>query len=212
MPETGNIIKFIKRFKRPYFTTRELSDVSQKAASVVTQSLNFLRKQGVVIKIYRGVWAEVTNKALSPYAVLPYLFKSNRVYISFLSALHMHGIIEQIPQVITLASTSHTKKIKTSIGTYSVHKISPKFFFGFNWYKNTENFLVAEPEKALADCLYLFTRKKKQYGYFPELNLQKPFNVEKVRSYILKIPDKNARLMAESRLKEILKENKTNLS
>lgn len=89
-----------------------------------------------------------------------------------------------------------------------VHKISPKYFFGFDWYKGTENFLIAEPEKALADCLYLFTRKKKQYGYFPEINLGKPFDIKKAGEYLRRIPDKNARALAQSRLREIYKQHR----
>jgi len=137
--------------------------------------------------------------------VVPHLFRGSRVYVSFLSALHLHGIIEQIPQVITLASTAHTRKITTTVGTFLVHKISSQFFSGFEWYKGTGSFLVAEPEKALADCLYLFTRKKKQYGFFPELNLKKPFDVKKAREWIQKIPDKKALVAAEIKLEEIIK-------
>ncbi len=205
MPKTP-IIKYIKKLNSPIFTTHGISDISQKSPSAVTQSLNFLRLQGVVKKLYRGIWAEITNKQISPFMIIPHLFKSNRVYVSFLSALHLHGMIEQIPQTITLASTIHTRKIKTAVGTFIIHKISPGYFFGFDWYKKTENFLIAEPEKALADCLYLFTRKKKQYGYFPELNLKKPFSIKKTEEYIRKIPDKHSRALAQSRLKEILKQ------
>ncbi|PIU82779.1 MAG: hypothetical protein COS68_07535, partial [Elusimicrobia bacterium CG06_land_8_20_14_3_00_38_11] len=85
-------------------------------------------------------------------------------------------------------------------------------FFGFDWYKETEDFLLAKPEKALADCLYLFTRKKKQYGFFPELNLKKPFSIKKVEAYICRIPDKNVRTLAQSRLKEILENQKTGVN
>src|SRR3989304_3129118 len=167
-----NILVYIKQLKRPIFTTHKLNSLSGKSASAVTQALNYLVKQGLLTKVYRGVWVEADQK-ISPYSLAPFLKPENRVYVSFLSALHLHGIIEQIPQVITLASTSHTRKVKTAIASYIVHRISPKFFFGFDWYKSSQNFLIAEPEKALADCLYLFTRKKKQYGYFPELNLKK---------------------------------------
>ena len=204
MPKSTTIIKSIKQIKRPVFTTREISDISGKSLSTVTQSLNYLKKNSVVMKLYRGIWAEVTNKLISPYLLIPYFFKSNRAYVSFLSALHLQGIIEQIPQTITLASTSHSRTIKTAIGVFIVHQISPAFFSGFDWYKNSESFLIAEPEKALIDCLYLFTRKKKQYGYFPELNLNKPFNTQKAREWIKIIRDKNVRVLVESKFNEIL--------
>lgn len=166
MPKTS-IIKYIKQLNQTVFSTRELSDISGKSASTVTQALNHLAKHGVVKKLFRGLWADAAPGTLSPYSLIPHLFKNNRIYVSFLSALHLHGIIDQIPQTITLASTSHTNKLKTTLGTYMVHKISPQYFFGFDWYKGTGGFLVAEPEKALADSLYIFTRKKNQDRLFP---------------------------------------------
>ena len=189
---------------RQVFTTREISDISGKSMSTVTQSLNFLSRHNVVKKLCRGIWSEVTHKLLSPYMLIPHLFKSGRAYVSFLSALHLHGIIEQVPQVITLASTAHTKKIKTAAGVFVVHQIAPAFFCGFDWYKGSESFLIAEPEKALADCLYLSTRKKKQYGFFPELNFKKPFSVQRVRAWIQKIPHEKSRSAAKAKFNEIL--------
>ena len=153
-------IEYIKLLGRQIFTTREISDMSGKSMSAVTQSLGYLGRHNVIEKLYRGVWTEINNKLISPFMIVPHLFKSSRVYVSFLSALHMHGIIEQIPQTITLASILHSRKIKTAIGIFVVHQISPGFFSGFDWYKGSGSFLIAEPEKALADCLYLFTRKK----------------------------------------------------
>lgn len=198
------IIEYIKKLNRPIFTTREIADLSGKSMSNVTQSLNYLARHNVIKKLYRGVWGEVTSKLISPYMLIPHLFKSTRVYVSFLSALHLHGVIEQIPQTIALASTSHTKKIRTTIGVFSVHQILPEFFSGFDWYKGTESFLIAEPEKALVDCLYLYTKKNKQYGHFPELNLKKPFRIQKVKEWIEKIPDEKSRMVAKAKLNDIL--------
>ncbi len=147
---------------------------------------------------------EVTDRLISSYMLIPHIFKSTRVYVSFLSALHLHGIIEQIPQTITLASTSHSRKVRTGVCTFVVHQILPEFFSGFDWDKSSEKFLIAEPEKALADCLYLSTRKKKQYSYFPELNLSRPFKKKRVREWIQKIPDKKARVSAREKLEDIL--------
>lgn len=205
MKRTQITIEYIKLLKRPIFTTREISDMSGKSASTVTQSLSYLNRHNVIKKLYRGIWAETSDKLLSPYMLIPHLFKLNRVYVSFLSALHLHGIIEQIPQTITLASTTHSRKIKTSIGTFVVHQVSPEFFSGFDWYKDSESFLIAEPEKALADCLYLFTRKKKQYGYFPELNLWKPFSIKKVKAWVSGIPNAKVRTSAQKKFEELIK-------
>ena len=118
--------------------------------------------------------------------------------------MHIYGIIEQIPQVITLASTVHTKEINTKLGVFSVHQIAPKFFKGFDWYKQKGSFLIAEPEKALVDCLYLARYKKKQFSHFPELSFPKTFSFKKAEKWAKDICDYNIL----KKLKEIKKQTR----
>ena len=198
-----SILTFAKKLNRPVFTTREAAMLSGSSLSNASKMLKTLEKKGLVFKVARGIWAETGNERLSPYSVIPFLLTKNRAYVSFISALHLYGIIEQIPQEITLASTIHTKKIHTKVGTFSIHCISPLLFDGFDWYKGNGSFLIAEPEKALIDSLYLSTRKKKQFGYFPELYFPKSFNFKKAARWIDKIPGKRIRSSVEKKLTEI---------
>jgi len=198
-----SILPVIKKLGHRVFTTHELSSASGRSLSVVTQSLNNLVKEGAVVKIRRGVWAEEGPEAISPYTVIPYLFPAHRAYVSFISALHMHGIVEQIPQVMTLASTAHAGIIKTAIGIFYVHHINPSFFCGFGWYKGSGSFLIAEPEKALVDSLYLSAYKGKRFNHFPELYFSKTFSFKKVKEWIKKIPSQNVREYVGKRLKDI---------
>lgn len=203
MTKEKSIVSFVKELGRPIFTTFELATISGKSLSTVTQALNYLESQGVIFKIYKGVWGEAGSDRISPYTVIPFLLPSKRAYVSFISALHLYGIIEQIPQVITVATTSHTKIIKTSIGTYAIHRISPWFFNGFTWYKGTENFLIAEPEKALVDSLYLSSRKKKQFGHFPELHFPKSFSFKKAQEWVNRIPNAKIKTCVQKKLERI---------
>ncbi len=198
-----SIQKSIRELNRAIFTTRELAEVSGKSLSSATQSLNHLEREGVVRKIYRGLWIDTHNPKVSPYAATPFLLPKHRVYVSFISALHLHHMVEQIPQVITLASTAHTKTIKTEIGTFCIHQINPSFFKGFNWYKKTGDFLIAEPEKALVDSLYLSAYKKRQFGYFPELHFPKTFSFKKVKYWTSLIPNLRVRKNVQKKIKAI---------
>lgn len=188
-----SILADIKQLKHPVFTTFELSALSGKSLSAVTQALNNLVKDGFLIKVCRGIWAQADNEDLGPYAVIPHLLPRHRAYVSFISALQLYNMIEQIPQMITLASTSHTRIIRTKLGVFSFHQLAPEFFDGFSWYKGTGKFLIAEPEKALIDSLYLSARKKKQFGHFPELHFPKTFSFKKVRYWIGRIPNPKIR-------------------
>ena len=153
------VLSCIKQIDRPVFTTFELSRLCRKSSSTVIQTLNYLEKQGLVSKVYRGIWAGPGQKRVNAFAVVPYLFPKRRAYVSFISALHYHGIVEQIPQVVTVASTGHTRMIKTNVGAYSVHRIHPSFFNGFCWDK-TKTFLIAGSEKGLVDSLYISAHRK----------------------------------------------------
>jgi predicted transcriptional regulator of viral defense system len=195
-----SILPFITNLQKVIFTTREVFAVSGKSLSNVVQGLNHLSKQGILVKIRRGVWAEQLSSPLSPFRIIPFLPGGQRIYLSFLSALHLHGIIEQIPQVITCASLAHTRTIKTTLGVYAIHRIAPDFFFGFDWYKQNGEFLVAEPEKALLDCLYLSGRRGNQFRYFPELNFPPTFNFVKAKRWARAIKDRRLRTLVQRRL------------
>ncbi|MCG2725905.1 MAG: ArsR family transcriptional regulator [Elusimicrobia bacterium] len=196
------LMAYIKMMGKPVFTTKELSAVSGKSQSTVSQGLTFLRGQGLVFKIYHGIWQEGKG-APSPYSVISYLFPRQRSYVSFTSALHLYGIIEQIPQTITVASISHTKEISTNAGVFLAHQIAPSFFKGFVWYKEQGDFLIAEPEKALADCLYISGFRKKQFSHFPELRFSKKFNFDRVKYWIKKIKNPKITVHALKRLESI---------
>ena len=197
------ILEFIRQINRAVFTTYELSAISGKSLSATTQALNNLAKQRIVTKIYRGLWMELGKEPLSPYSIIPFLLPRHRAYVSFISALHLYGIIEQIPQVISLACTVHTKIILTKIATFSFHRITPSFFDGFNWYKDKGSFLIAEPEKALIDSLYLSACKKRQFGYFPELHFSKLFSFKKAREWVMRIPNSKIGVCVERKLEKI---------
>jgi predicted transcriptional regulator of viral defense system len=194
-----SIIQVIYEIGRLVFTTREVAGIRGASISSSVQILERLEEQGIVKKIIQGVWAVTRDKRFSPFFVIPHLFQNHRAYLSFISALHAHGVISQIPQVITVASTAHSKKIRTPVGTYLVHRISPEFFDGFDWNEG-KDYLIASPEKAFVDCLYLASRKRRQYAQFPELDLSN-VNYKKVMEWIEKIRDtrirKSVALMAE---------------
>ena len=203
LSDTNNIMVFIRKLGRPIFTTREVVAVSARSSSTVVQCLDRLARQGLLVKLYRGVWADPGQRAISPFDVIPHLFHRQRVYVSFITALHLHGIVEQIPQTITIASLAHSRVIRTTAGVYSVHQISPNFFKGFDWYKGEGRFLIADPEKALIDSLYLSSRKKKQFGHFPELHFPKTFSFKTAAQWAKSIPEESIRLYVLNKLETL---------
>jgi predicted transcriptional regulator of viral defense system len=201
-----DILTKIKELNRKVFTTREIAALCSGSVSNAVQALSCLVQKKILLKIKHGLWAlDIEPGKISPYSIIPFLLPNQRVYVSFISALHLYGIIEQIPQAVTLASTAHTRTIKTVLGTFYCHRIAPSFFRGFDWYKKDGAFLIAEPEKALVDCLYLSARRKKQFSYFPELHIPKNFSFKKAGQWVEQIHDKNIRACARKKLKKFCK-------
>ncbi|MGB3340348.1 MAG: hypothetical protein WBB37_02570 [bacterium] len=200
------VLSYIKQLRRSIFTTAELTQLSGKSTSTVVQALNHLQEQNIIFKIYRGIWANAADERFNAFAVAPFLVGQHRAYISFISALHLHGIIEQIPRVIMVASTSHTRTIKTSVATYQIHRIHPLFFRGFILDKATRDFLVAEPEKALVDSLYISAHKKKHFGYFPELHFPRSFSIKKTEKWIREIRNSKIRVYVTRKFNKIIDE------
>ncbi|MEN3039235.1 MAG: hypothetical protein ABDI07_08830 [Candidatus Kryptonium sp.] len=74
-------------------------------------------------------------------------------YLSFESALSKWGLISQIPFTLTFATTKKTKKFL--LGNYQIEyrMLKKNLFFGYIKLEN--NLLIATPEKALFDLIYL---------------------------------------------------------
>lgn len=180
---------------RLVFTTREIADLAGSSVGSTTQNLNRLAARDIIAKITKGVWGLTRDKRFSPMLIIPYLVPSGRAYLSFVSALHYHGIIGQIPQVITVASNMHSKVVKTSAGTFEFHQLSPDFFDGFEWH-GEKDYLIATPEKAFVDCLYLANRKGKRFAHFPELDLDL-LDINKLERWTKKIRNEKLRKAVE---------------
>lgn len=197
----SSIAHAIHKMDRLVFSTREMAGLAGVSVGSATQSLKRLEQEGIVKKIFQGVWAQIGNKRFTPFLVLPYLALNHRVYLSFISALHIYNVISQIPQVITVASTAHTKILRTPIAAFHIHQIMPDFFCGFDWH-GSGDYLIATPEKALVDCLYLASRRGKFFANFPEMDVD-ILDKKLIRKWIGKIKSDQIRKSVTSRMEAI---------
>ncbi|OGV97349.1 hypothetical protein A2W24_06490 [Microgenomates group bacterium RBG_16_45_19] len=74
-------------------------------------------------------------------------------YLSFETALNLYGILSQGPQITTSATLGKTQIKSLSLGTFSYTRLSQTFYFGF---AKQNNYLIATPEKALLDYIYIY--------------------------------------------------------
>ena len=89
-------------------------------------------------------------------------FISGRIYspsyISLHTALSIYGIIPEAVTQITCVTTNRTTSYSNSFGQFHYQTIKPELFFGYKQepVRRGGSYLVAEPEKAIVDLLYLY--------------------------------------------------------
>lgn len=203
-----SVHRAIQAAGRPVFTTREIATLADTSLSSASQALSRMQKEGLVTRAARGIWCRTADPGFTPFLLVGYLSGGHRAYVSFFSALHLHGLIEQIPQVVYAATTAHTRRRQTPVGTFSFHRIHPAFFAGFDWYRGDRSFLIAAPEKALVDCLYLSSRRGRRFGRFPELELGPKFSRRRAREWVKEIPYEKIRGHVSEKLSVLLRSSR----
>jgi len=150
-----NNIKFLQKLtetNQPYFTTTDLGkilDVSQQSLSV---TLNRLVKDGVLIRLKRGVYQPVFQDRKLEKVANELYYPS---YLSFESALSKYGILSQTPYVLTFATSKPSKRLNLGNKEIEYRQLKEEYFFG---YVLDDGVYVAEPEKAILDQLYMTSR------------------------------------------------------
>ncbi len=191
-----------------FFRTRDYALLNGLSISAATEHLKRLEAKALTVKLTRGVWANTRHSYFSPIAAIPYLLNNEQGYVSFLSALNRHGIISQIPQSIQVASTGRPRKLKTLIANYEFIQLNPSLFLdGINWSPSNSkiSYLIASPEKALLDTLYLSTRKGNRFASLPELDLSQNFNKRKFKELLNKcVTDKRIRSAISSKFEKLV--------
>lgn len=182
-----NTSEAVRAVESPVFTTRQIALIRGASLSATSQALGRMERRGQIRRVVRGIWYLPDDPRFSAYMLVPMLAGAHRAYVSLISALHLHGLIAQIPEDIFAVTTGPTREKQTAVGIYSFHKVVPRFFVGFDWYRGRQGFLIASPEKALVDALYLSSRKGKRFRYFPELDLGDEFSFEDAITWAEKI-------------------------
>ena len=198
-----SIVRTIQLVDRPVFRTREIAALRGTSVGAASQSLRSLERQGVLMRVARGVWCVPSDARFNRFLLVSYLNGAHRAYVSFVSALHLHGIIDQIPHVVYAATTAHSHVETTPVAKYSFHQIDPKFFAGFDWYRDDKSFLIASTEKALVDSLYISTRKGRRFGSLPELDLGPRFSIRRAREWVRQISDSRIRGIVAAELEAL---------
>ena len=105
-----------------------------------------------------------------PYLVANHLQKAS--YVSLQSALAYYGLIPEVMNITTSVSTGRPERLETPLGIYDFRHLKTDLLFGYQMINlGDQSALVATPEKALLDLIYLQSGGSST-DYFNELRLQ----------------------------------------
>ncbi len=154
------------------FSTRDFAFASSSSLSAASKRLDRLAAKQVLTRVTKGIWANTNHPHFHPMACVPYLLGKEQGYVSFLTALHLHAVIEQMPRTVQIASTGRGRLLASPVGTFEFYRIKPELMRdGTEWSDTHQPCRIATREKALLDVLYLSTRKNRRFAGLPELDL-----------------------------------------
>jgi predicted transcriptional regulator of viral defense system len=107
-------------------------------------------RDGWMWRVTRGVYSITDNTRVVATSI------THPSYISFSTAYHLHGVIEQMPHTLLVATSRGRKPVETEIGSISFVQVRPSLMFGFRKERYPDgDATIAELEKAVVDSVYL---------------------------------------------------------
>ena len=100
------------------FTTRDYAAASGASMSSASRRLDRLSKRDALTRVTKGVWANTAHPHFHPLACIPYLLGKEQGYVSFLTALHLHGMLSQIPRTYQVATTGRPRLLDSPVGRF----------------------------------------------------------------------------------------------
>ncbi|MGC2330568.1 MAG: hypothetical protein WA581_03875 [Candidatus Acidiferrales bacterium] len=168
-----------------FVRTDALAKKYQLSEQVARNALRRYEAQGLVERVTTKIYINCFNQQFSPRDLTNVL--RHRSYISLESALVARGIISQSPTSLLCVTPDYPQSFKTKSVSIVYRKISPALYWGYEEKSTRYNkYLIAEPEKALLDWIYL-TRQEGLPTPLDELNLQF-LSLPKLRGYALRFP------------------------
>lgn len=194
-------LETLRGLDRPIVRTEEAAAVLGISGSNASHLLASLQEAGSVLRIAPGRWSVVAQP--SPYLVASWLTDPYPSYVSLYTALSRRGLISQIPRTIYVVSLAKTRTLATPVGTYSVHRLPPELFGG---YDERDGERMATPEKAVFDTIYLARARGRRFSHLTEVDLPAGFRDDVLNDWAAKIQDSRVSSFVQARIADFLEQ------
>lgn len=152
-----DIIFLLEETERKLFTTGDLKKLLKiEKDNTLYKMIEGLIKEKILICLCKGKYL-YRNARPHEFEIANFLYSPS--YISFESSLSFYNILVQVPYSVTSATPLRNTVISPDNKEYIYSHVDPKVYFG---YKRENTFLIATPEKALVDLLYLTSKGLKR--------------------------------------------------
>lgn len=145
----------------------------------------FLEKQvqeKLFFRLKKGIYALKTDPPIEE-EIANVLYRPS--YISFEYALAYYGILPEMPHIVTSATTKSTRLFVIESASFSYRTIKIPAYTGYILIKKeSRSFLIAEPEKALADYLYFVSLRQETLNDRLIAQAKHQVNKTKLQTYI----------------------------
>lgn len=190
----------LRRLGVPVIDTADAASALGQSPFAASKTLARLAESGLIIAVRHGTWW--LDGRVDPYRLPEYLSAPFASYLSLQTALHLHGLIEQIPEVFYVVSLGRSQRIDTTAGTFSVHHLAPELFGGFR--ETAAGAKLATPEKALFDLAYLSGGRSRRFTSLPELELPRRFRRAELRRWLDRVPSARSQTPTSRKLEALL--------
>ncbi|NNE59319.1 MAG: hypothetical protein HKN35_00305 [Woeseia sp.] len=171
------------------FNTRDFATANRVSVSSASRRLERLSRRDALTQVTRGVWANTAHPHFHPLACVTYLLGKEQGYVSFLTALSLHGVLSQIPRSYLIATTGRPRVLDSPVARFEFLRIKPELMSdGVDWSDTHQPYLVASAEKALLDTLYIATRRNRRFASLPELDLENNFRRREFERLLKDLP------------------------
>jgi predicted transcriptional regulator of viral defense system len=186
----------LRRLGQPVVSTAEAAAALKVSVDAANKALSRLAGDGAITRVARGLWA--VRPPLDPLLLPNHLTSPYPAYVSLWTSLHVHGVIEQIPAMTYVVTLGRSRRVTTTVGTFSLHHVIPELFDGWEW--SPAGVALASIEKALFDLAYLSSTRNRSFASFPEVELPRRVNRAAIGRWIEQVPSSRLQAVVRRRL------------
>ena len=194
--ETITRDKFINIFRNKsisLFTWEDLFKIFNFSSNTAKALLGRLKKKGIISSLTKGKYLFLlAKKPPEDFEIASFIYGPS--YISLESALSFYGIIDQFPYQITSVTLRKARNFEVNGKNFVYTHIKKSFFQD---YKKENNYLIATPEKAVFDLLYLTYKGGRSKDNLKLLRLEKNnLRKQNFKTYIEKLAKEDQKFIS----------------